>query len=213
MATLATVLTSIRTATDQDETTGPISDTQLTAWVNEVYPALFRELADLIPDFFTTITADFTLAAGVSTVTTTTLGINTTLGKPRVLERKSGSGTAYMPLNYIRAYNAGWPARLGWRFLGGTTFHLLPPGSAPGTYRLQYLRKALTLAGTDAIDLPDGGDRVLIEDVAALVRPRLQQDPAPHLAARKRAWDLLVASLRPQHGSPQSIIDVTGRYE
>jgi len=213
MATLATVLTAIRTATDQDETTGPVSDTQLTAWVNEVYPTLFRQLADLIPDFFTTITADFTLAAGVSTVTTTTLGINTTLGKPRVLERKSGSGVTYRPLPYLRALNAGWPRRLSWRFIGNTTFHLLPPASAQGTYRLQFLRKALVLAGTDPIDLPDGGDRVLIEDVAALVRPRLQQDPAPHLEARKRAWDLLVASLKPEHGSPQSIIDVTGRYE
>jgi|SRR5579862_1421330 len=212
MAQLSDLESSIRAAIDHDSDTA-VTQAQIYAWVNERYYTLRRRLANLFPDLYTKVTADFTIAQGASSqdVTASPLSL-TDFGKVRVLQWKTGLDYWSLPLaNGINPERSG---RLSWRLRGATVLDIFPALMAPGTYRLRYVTKAIKLAApTDVVDLPDGAETVLIEDVARRCRVRVDEDPSFHSMFKSEAWQELLASLQPLYVStPMQIQDVRGPY-
>lgn len=214
MATLPTVIASIRAAVDHDTDNQGGTDAQLTAWINEEYQTLRRQINDLIPDLYTALSGEFTLAAGVTTFAPggPPLNLGPTLEKIRAVEYKEG-GTDFRPLPLAPFFTSGFVSYRSWRLLFGPTIEFLPPRDTAGTYRIRYTLKAAVLSGSADVLLPDGAEKVLAERVAARVRVRLEESPVSHLAAADAAWAELQDSLfRTYLSAPIPVEDVTGVY-
>lgn len=207
MATLTTVITSIRASVDRDGADVQVPDTVLTAWVNEAYLQLRRRLADLVPDLYTVVSADLTIASGNAL----SLSSLTTLGKILAVQRKESADYYSLPL--APATDPDASGTLSYRQRGTAAVDIFPATSAPGTYRVRYVSKPAALTGSDAVDLPEGGERILIEDVAARCRLRWEEAPDYHLRARDQAWEELRNALVVQYlATTVSVVDMTGEF-
>ena len=190
MATLSDIETSVRAATFKI-TTGRTPQSVIWLFVNEEYQALRRRLADAVPDLYTKVTADFTVAASTYSVDLSASPISLTdFGKVRVVERKESG--QYYPLEVAAA---------------------MAPGDLDsciaGTYRVRYVTKPAKLtAGTDVLEIPDGAERVLVESIAARLRVREQEDPSPHIRWREQAWTEIRDSLVQQYVSTPQEVEV-----
>jgi hypothetical protein len=209
---LSDIEASVRAATDHDTDT-QVTQAQAYAWINEEYFALRRRLADAVPDLYTKVSADFTLGAGITSqdVTAAPLSLSD-FAKPRIVEIKNSP--FYSPLETAGFMTADWGGSLSWR-LRGTTIDLYPQDFVPGkTFRVKYITKPAKLVNpNDPVDVPDGAERVLVESVAARIRVRLDDDPSFHLQMRDKYWAEIRDSLVRQYVStPQTIVDITGRY-
>lgn len=203
------IATDIRASTDHDSDT-QVTDAQLWPWISSSYHVLRRKIADIAPELFTGISADLTVAAGASTIALSSI---TDLGKIRTVERKDGSVYTALPLAPFE--HGSHPAHLSWRLraaVGADVVDLAPADLAPGTYRVRYLTKGVAINDSgDNLILPEGGDRVVVEEVAARVRVRFEEDPTPHLVAAKAAWEELRQGLvRLYANTSIPIVDVRG---
>lgn len=209
MPTLADLLASIRAATDQD-VSGPITDDILVLWLNESKAEVRRRIAAFAPGLFEAISGDFVVTSPATTIDISSL---TTLLKVLEVQQKQGSV-------YWGVRPAGLNAEIGplaYRQRGfpgaGCVIDLAPARMAPGTYRVRYttVDAAFVVASPagQTLMLPPGGDRVLVEAVAARVRVRCKEDPSAHLRASDEAFADLRSGLEPHGGA---IIDSTGRY-
>jgi hypothetical protein len=208
LPTVADVLASIRGATDQD-TQGPITDTLLVLWLNEEYATVRRRIAGFAPSLFTAVSPDLVVTSPATSIDISSL---TTL--LQILEVQQKQGVTYFSLR-PSGPNAEFGA-LSWRQRGfpgaGCAVDISPMRQAPGTYRVRYVVAPTPFVIgtlTAPVLLPAGGERVLIEAVAARVRVREEEDPSAHLAARDAAFDDLRRNLTPRGAV---IADVTGRY-
>jgi hypothetical protein len=190
VGTIVTVIASVRAATHRPGL-GPLPDATLEAWANEDYPTIRRRLADEVPDVFTKVTADIPIAEGTASFILTAAPASLTdFGKLRVVEVKQG--TVYRALRWASALAPFTTAGLA------------------GTYRVQYISKAATLAisGPTTLDWPEGMDRVLIEQLAARVRIKFNESPKVHLDEMERVFRETRNSLLRQYVStPQVIVD------
>jgi hypothetical protein len=215
MALLSDLETSIRAATQHDSDS-QVTQPQIYAWVNEEYQMLRRRLADLVPDLYTAISADIVVTSPASSFGVVGSGLALTdFGKLRIVERKEGG--YYFPIPLAPFLNADITGTVSYRPRGtgaAVTIDLFPAVLASATYRVKYVTKPAVLAAAGStVDLPDGGERVIIERVAARVRVRLDDDPTAHERWAAQAWDELRSSIvRQDISTPCSIIDVTGRY-
>src|SRR3954454_9921349 len=98
MATLASVITDVRAAVERDGTDVQIADSVLTSWINREYFSLSRRLADLVPDRYTVVSADFTIASGNTATLTANPPNISDLGKILHLQRKEGADYRSLPL-------------------------------------------------------------------------------------------------------------------
>jgi hypothetical protein len=203
------IITDIRATTQK--TIGPLPDADLLPWINASYQVLRRKLADLIPDFYTRVTADFTIASPASSQDLAAAPLSLTdVGKLRTVERKEGAD--YYPMQMVGVAWGSRAHRLSWRQRGETTIEVVPAELAPGTYRVKYLEKPIVIDGTgDTLVLPDGGDAIVVEEASARVRVAFEEDPSPHQRLAKSAWDELSQSLMRMYPSaPIQIRNVYG---
>lgn len=209
MATLLTVRTSIKNATDHDTDDQGGTATVLNSWINEEYLAVRRLLHDVVPDLYTVLSGDFTVAAGVTTYNP---GALSNLEKIRLVEQKING--VYYPLPPAPPWASTYYPKKSYRLIYGPTIEFLPHNDTAGTYRLRYIVGPSTLVNDgDLVELPRGGDRVLIERVAARVRQRLEEDPTFHLQRAEEAWRELRKSVVDQYRpGPQGIQDISGRF-
>jgi hypothetical protein len=193
VATAADVVTSVRAATGYLQANGPISDATILALANEEYPLVRRMVARVCPDLFATESGTLTVAEG-----STEIDVSGVSSLDLIFEVKKLRGTVYRTVDVAGPDPEGSPA-LCWRRRGmtgsGTAVELYPVAEAPGTYKLRYMATAAALAGSGAVLLPPGAERILVESVAARVRARREEDPAVHLRERDRVLKEFTASL------------------
>jgi hypothetical protein len=198
MATTQNLIDSVRGGTNKNNTAGPVSDTLIVLWLNEALPVLWRRVADLLPDFFEKITADFTLGAGVTTMDLSGAPLSLTdFGK--IIEVQQKVGADYFELPVARQTNPEQSFTLSYKRRGANTLDFYPLVSAPGqTFRVRYVSKQPTLAVASpnaVLGLPDGCEGALVQEVSARVRGRMEEDPTFHLQVRESAWKDLRMSL------------------
>jgi hypothetical protein len=217
MATLQNLLDSIRAATAIDASQ-VVTDTVIKLFINEDYPALFRKVADLSPGCADRVTkvATFDIAAGQSSYTIASP--ITDFAKARKVGRRASASLPYVPLRLAPFATAEQSCELSWR-PRGLVLEVFPATLAPNVagvdnYQLSYIYKPVLLASSgDVVDLPDGVERILVQLASAKVRIRLKDDPAPHMALARAAWDEEKLSLPEQYpGTPEAFADMTGWY-
>lgn len=207
MATLQDILDSVRAGIDRetgDDAAG--TDTKLKLWINSEYKLLVRRLATLFPDRYTKYSTDIVVAPGASSFDAAVTA--TDFSKLRELQLKQGAD--YLRVVLGNGINPEMSGTLCFRQRGASTMDIFPATAAPGTYRVKYLYKPASLAtGTDPVDLPDGGEEMIAQLVAAKCRFRIDEDPSLHLAQREQLWAELRDSLLPFYGAPgEGIVDV-----
>jgi hypothetical protein len=186
--TFAECITDIRTNTRYDTVSpSPVTDTMVTAWLNQEMDRFRRQLNAEVPELYRTTSAH-TIASGAQTIT-----------KPAGFEKLvrlelliAGKYVNVEPANPVDM-EAGC---LGFEEVGNT-YLLWPSASAPGTYRLAYNVGAT--AGT--MEVPAGMEDVLVERVCARVKERLAPSEAQmHFAIADRIWSEQLPLLRRRHG-------------
>lgn len=208
---LTQLLAGVRAATDPDVTT-PITDTQITDWLNEDIRELWAILAPFSRDWFTAVSANLTIAAGASTYNLASI---TDFLALRGVDRDAGTN------NWQKLRPWRFPARsrigsISYR-VTQKTLRIEPRELAPGTYRVWYIPVPTDLpVGTPAttIDLPLGGDKYVIQGAAARVRARMEEDPSPHLALQASALNIVKRYMASHgQGEQDAIVDVSADYD
>jgi hypothetical protein len=197
VSSVVDLIASARAATDHDSDT-QVTDTQLTAWLNEFWPLLWRKVGNQAPTLIAKVTAAFAVTGTSQDVTASPLSL-TDFDRVYRVERQYGSVylplEAADPLNPENTYDVSFLERL-------TTLEFYPTAMAPGTYRLTYLPKAATLANTStALPLPAGYETALTERLASRIRVRFEEDPTPHLSAWSLAEAAYLKDLRRRYGT------------
>lgn len=210
---LSDIEASVRAGCDHDADT-QITTPQVYVWANEAYFAIRRRLGEVAPDLYTRVSPDFTLGAGVTSQDLTAAPLSLTdFSKVRIVEWKTGA--YYSPLPVAPFLTADVRGEMAFR-LRGTILDFFPSTFVPGQiFRVKYLTKpaAKLAAPGDAVDVPDGAERVIVEEILGRIRVRFDEDPSPHIAWRTQAWEEVRNALIKQYVStPQSIVDLSGRY-
>jgi len=172
LMTIASAIVEVRTSTAHDSDT-QVTDTMITAQLNDSYRRTRRWLSTFLPELYA-VSAAATIAAGANTI-----------AKPDGYER-------LIRLEYEVATDDYYPLELGPMVEG-------PGSNAAGTYRITYASRPVD--GYTSLDVPEGVERIIIEEASAWVRQRLNEDPKYHLdmaAALKRD---LRADLRNRYGA------------
>ncbi len=189
-ATITTVVAAVRSAVHRPSA-GPLLDADIVARANVVYPQLRRRLAMQVPELFMKATGDITVSDGTATYDLTASPTSLTdFGTLDVVEIKSGAN--YIPMRW------------------SSPMEMAVNTGIAGTYRVRYLTKAATLvlASSTAIDMPDGFELVLIEELSAWVRRKFNESPNEHLQASKDAWREGIVSLLDQYArTPLTIVN------
>lgn len=214
--TAQAIIDDIKASTDHDGAADTqVTTAQLLVWIDAAYKKLRRALVDLVPDLYTVVSASVVVTSPATSFSLTAGGAGnltlTDFEKIRKVERQFG--TDWVPMLVAPALTSSIQAFRGYR-LRGTSVDLFPTTQAPGTYRVIYLSTGVTIDGTsDTLELPGGADRIIVEEVAARVRIRLDEDPAFHLQMREQTWAETRDYLRRQYlATPRSVVDLTGRY-
>lgn len=203
MPTVANLITEIRTATDQSNSTF-LTDAELTTWINAAYKEGWDLFVEAAEDYgINSVT--FTISSG-----NTYAIVATDFYKIRGLDYSLGSG------NYDTVMPVAWSERNrnGSRSykLMGSTLYILPTDLATGTYTLWYVTKPADLTSGDSIvDYNGVVQKYIVEDVSARIRAKAEEDPSPHVQAKAAIIDRLrrLAAGRDQ-GAPRSVIDIRG---
>jgi hypothetical protein len=192
VATAADIVAGVRDATHQiyADGAGPVTDAGILRMTNELYPLVRRKIARIVPDWFTTVSADLVVAAGAVEIDVSALTTLDLVFEVRRLQSGSSSPARYRTVQPAGPDPEGSPV-LCWQRRGlagaGTALELYPVALAPGTYRVRYLATAPTLAGTGAVLLPAGGEGILVEEVAGRVKQdKLERDGSGHVARAQK---------------------------
>ena len=104
---------------------------------------------------------------------------------------------------------------LSYRAIGENLWLMPPQYSSLYPFRLWYITKApAAVVGSlsTALSLPTGVDEYVKQGIAAKIRVRLDDDPAPHLQAQAGAQAGVEAWLQSAHGDQGTIADVSDDY-
>jgi hypothetical protein len=190
--TFAEAITAVRTATRYDllapSTPTPVTDTQVTVWMNSEMDRFRRQLNAEVPVLYRAVSSNLTIASGAQALTKPA-GFEALVR----LERLVGARW----VNVEPASSADMECgELGWEEVGGT-YLIWPSASAPGTYRLVYAVGAT--AGT--LEVPAGLEDVVVERVCARVKERLFPAEAQlHFDIADRVWTEQLPLLRRRLG-------------
>ena len=189
-AVLADVLASVDQKADDQ-----VDSSVIYSWIDDAYQALRRRLGDLVPDLYSKVSAEVVVPAGSASFNLTGGGSGhlslTDFGKIRKVEKKCSQ--SWVPLLHAPAYSAQ-----------RTTPEM------DGTYRVTYIEKPTVINDPgDNLVLPEGGNRIVVEEVCARCRVKLEDDPSYHEGKARELWAELRDSLRNQYlSTPQTIRDV-----
>ena len=104
---------------------------------------------------------------------------------------------------------------LSYRAIGENLWLMPPQYSSLYPFRLWYITKApAAVVGSlsTALSLPTGVDEYVKQGIAAKIRVRLDEDPAPHLQAQTQARAGTEAWLQSAHGDQGTIADTSDDY-
>ena len=104
---------------------------------------------------------------------------------------------------------------LSYRAIGENLWLMPPQYSSLYPFRLWYITKApAAVVGSlsTALSLPTGVDEYVKQGIAAKIRVRLDDDPAPHIQAQAGAQAGVEAWLQSAHGDQGTIADVSDDY-
>jgi hypothetical protein len=189
--TFAEAITAVRSATRYDiaapSTPTPVTDAQVTVWLNSEMHRFRRALNAEVPQLYRT-TSSHTINAGAQTITKPA-------GFEALVRLEKLVGATYVNVEPANPVDQEI-GNLGFEEVGGT-YLIWPSASAPGTYRLIYAVAAT--AGT--LEVPDGMEDVLVERVCARVKERLAPAEAQmHFAIADRIWAEQLPLLRRRLG-------------
>ncbi len=194
--TRAECRTAIRALTYHDSDT-QITDAQLNTSIDLKHKQLRRRLSVVAPSLYTATHTQETI-----TGTDDTLTLPTYFDRLVRLERLYGSQWLPVPVSdHLNAHIGSLAMREE-----GTDIKVDPVGLAPGTYRIVYIVKPVTIstdadAATGTLLVPDGMEEIVVLEVAGdLVRPRSNEEGAAHLAAAERIWRQSIPALRQRYG-------------
>lgn len=173
-------------ATSNHDSDAQVSDAQMNTWINGAIRDLWATYVKLGKDELTAFSSSFTIASGNTKDLATVAGDFLEL---RAVQQLIGSKWQRVPKWRFRTMDD--VAALSYRLTGASTLVIMPDDQATSkTYRILYLPipTALSIDGNTVV-LPWGGDRYVVEDVAARVRARHEEDPGPHLAAKTAALE------------------------
>lgn len=211
MAILASdIILLARTLTDHDSDT-QITDTQLLALLNTRYEALCRALGMVVPTLRTKVAATFTVSSGNSQDVTAAPLFLTDFDRVRRIRRQVSAGV-WDPIGVASPIDPETiPQEHDFVFLErGTVIEFYPSLLVVGqTFELSYVYRPVRLASTaSALDIPDGADDVLAQQLAALIRGRFDEDPSAHVAEAARLWTDLKWYLQRRYGvHPEGMAD------
>lgn len=199
MAILASdVILLARTLTDHQNDTQIQDNPGLLQVLSPLYLALRRKLAMLVPTLYTK-RVQFTLSSG-NTQDYTASPLSLTDFERAQRMRRQISSSDWTPVGIANPIEPEQlPQGQDYVYLErGTVLEFYPSAAIPGsTFELSYITKATKLSTTgDTLDIPDGADLVLAEQLAAKIRPRFDEDPSPHIRAAgehltELKWDLV----------------------
>lgn len=186
-------VTNVKTSTSHDSD-DQVSTAQYVAWFQVEQDRIRRRLAAAVPTYAAT-TASFTL-----TGSTVTMAQPATFLALVRLEKLSGSRYYAVPVS--NGLDTSGSGALEYRELGANIV-VEPVEEAPGTYLLTYVTKGATLAAdmSTALDLPIGFEDVACERVAARVRERCSEDPAPHIRRAEEVWREVFPAFKRRYGA------------
>jgi hypothetical protein len=185
VSTLQDVFDSARAATDQVGSS-QVTDSQLLIWAKEDYPALARRVSVFVPDRYTKVTT-LTIGAGQTTLQS----VPSDFLKPRTVDRVVGT-SVWDPVPRVSLPMARMSSTRGYLLRGANTIEIFPATLAPASYVLTYIYKVdpSTLVVGTTLDLPDGCERVLAQQLAARIRVAVEEESMVqfHLSLANGYW-------------------------
>jgi hypothetical protein len=169
-------------------------------------------------DAFTKVTSSFQLGAGVQTISMIAASPGLALADwkaPRGVDVQVGGGSSMANWRKLRLWNftaRDRISRLSYRFLGETLWIMPPDQASQYPLRVWYIFDAPQVSSsalTTPISIPDGADDYVKQGLAARIRVRLDDDPAPHLQQQQDARREVEADLASSKGDQGSIADVS----
>jgi len=173
------------------------------------------DIQDAIDDEYRTLrrrlSAEFPTIYEKTSTTVTLAGSTTSFAKPtdcetiRVLEKQAGDRWSSLPV--VTSLNRDEVNCLAF-YEAGANVVIVPPASAPGTYRMFYIAEPAATVST--YDVPDGIERMLVEMGSAFIRQRHNEDPTYHIQRAEKIWEDAFMGLWRRYGSHgQSGLQIT----
>ena len=185
-----------------------VSQAQLTTWINCGIEALWAECVIANPNACMKF-GGVAITSGNS-ISVIAAGLTDFAG-PRGVDIDLGGGQfARMPtFNFQQRSNV---CELSYQFFDDTLMVLPASRANVYPYRVWYIPRPAVLdasipAGT--VSLPPSGQDYVVQDVAAKVRVRLEEDPRPHYEGKKEALQIVQRYMRSLRGN-QTIAEVDG---
>lgn len=184
---------AIRAETDHDSDT-QVTNAQLTERANIDYQNLRRKLIGVAPQIYAVEDDSQTLVTGDSA-----LDMPADFERLVRLEKQVGSSDMWIPVEVSTELDPHYGC-LAVREEDGV-LKLAPTSLTAGTWRIVYVPKPDGLVDDDQdIILPDGLEDILIQQGAAFVRRRMDEDPSPHLQQADMVWKEQRSALRRRYG-------------
>ncbi len=174
---------------------GAPTSTELNTWIDLEHKLFRRQLAKSVPQIYTATDTQQVLAAGSDSLTLPS-------DYERLVRLEKLSGSDWYPVDISDELSP----HLGCLTVReeGTALKVDPVLDAPGTYRIVYVQKPVTLSadsGTGGVLLvPDGCEDIIVERCAARARVKQEEDPGPHLARANDVWTEQKRALRKRYG-------------
>ena len=159
--------------------------------LDDEYRRLRRRLSAEFPTLYEATSGSLTVASGASS-----------FAKPvdcetvRVVEKKAGERWGSIPV--APSLNRDEVNGLCF-YEQGANIVLAPDASAPGVYRVHYIK--IPTATVTTYEVPDGVEGIIIEMASAWARQRHDEDPSYHRAEAQRIWDEQYMGLWNRYGS------------
>lgn len=189
--TLDEIRTAIRAETDHDADT-QVTDAQLAAHIDTDYQNLRRKLVQVAPSLYSTEDESQVLVTGESE-------LDMPLDFERLVRLEKQVGEAWMPVEISDELTPHY-GTLNVREEDGV-LRLAPVSQAAGTWRIIYVAKPDGLTDDDQdVILPEGLEDILIQQGAAFVRRRHDEDPSLHMQLADTVWREQKSALRRRYG-------------
>lgn len=164
--------------------------------LDDSYRTLRRRLSEEFPTIYEKVSSPITVAAGA-----VSFNKPTDCEAIRVLEKQSAyNSSCWYPVDVAPSLNRDQYGTLSFYEMGAVLY-LSPFPAAPGTYRLYYIASPPDTITT--YDVPNGLERILIEEASAWARQRHNEmeQVAYHLAQARQIWDDNYMGLWRRYGS------------
>jgi hypothetical protein len=192
-----------------------VSAAQLCSWINNELTSAWAWIGRSNRDVITKCTAQFSVTSaqatgGLSMVAAAPALALTDFSYPRGVDILVTADT-WKPIRKWSFTTRNMIYSLSYRFIGDTMYIQPSDQATSYPYRVWYIFKAPAVVSTSlstALSIPDGLDEYIKQGVAAKMRIRLDDDPAPHLQAQGISKQEIKAWLRTNSGDQSVIADV-----